>query len=122
VGWREEGRCESSRFVAGGCGRAAASSAAGAACAAAAGAAWSVAGATTASSVAASTDAAPSAAAALSGDRGVVRGQMSVDTSRLGRRSARAGGPGVETAESKSVEPRRHRQFLEVRRRVDVAK
>ena len=118
MGWREEGRCESSRFVAGGCGRAAASSAAGAACAAAAGAALSVAGATTASSVAASTAAAPSAAAALSGECGVVRGQMSVDTSRLGRRPARAG---VETAESKSVEPRRLRQFLKARRRVDVA-
>jgi hypothetical protein len=119
LGWLEESRREPARIIAGNCRRAAASAsasaspaAAGASAGAAAGAALSGAGATTASSIAAAAAAAPTPAAALSVEVGVVRDQMGVETSRLGRRSARAG---VDAAESKSVEPRRRGQFLEGR-------
>ena len=121
LGWLEESRREPARIITGNCRRAAASAsasasaspaAAGASAGAAAGAALSGAGATTASSIAAAAAAAPTPAAALSVEVGVVRDQMGVETSRLGRRSARAG---VDAAESKSVEPRRRGQFLEGR-------
>ena len=120
LGWLEESRREPARIIAGNCRRAAASAsasasaspaAAGAGATAGAGAALGRAGATAASSIAAST------AAALAVEVGVVRDQMGVETSRLGRRSARAG---VDAAESKSVEPRRRGQFLEGRLRINV--
>ena len=85
LGWLEESRRKPARIIAGSRRRAAASASASPA---AAGAAVTGAGATTASSIAAAAAAAPTPAAALSVEGGVVRDQISVDTSRLGRRSA----------------------------------
>ena len=85
LGWMEESRREPARIITGNCRRDAASASASPA---AAGAALTGAGATTASSIAASAATAPTPAAALSVEVGVVRDQMGVETSRLGRRSA----------------------------------